>query len=300
MSDLPLVSVICLSMNHEKYIEKSFHSIINQTYSAIEILYVDNNSSDATFQIGENMLKNSGLPFKAYKRNRSYGISENINYLLKQAVGKYIAIHSADDWWDLSNLKEKISFYELHPQYGFLHGSGFLYFYDTHKTKPDLVTNRKSGWLLRDILKRNFINSIGLIIKKEAIDNVGLFDESSPLEDWDMWIRIAEKYEIGFFNKPLVYYGKNTGSNLSENKNYMNKGLEYSFKKYSHYQEIKEAKTYYKLLNLYDAAAVNPDFKNLGQLFNNYQFTFLHFKQVVKCIFGMIGFKIEVQKAVKK
>lgn len=296
MSDLRLVSVICLSMNHEKYIEKSFRSVIHQTYAAIEILYVDNNSSDATFQIGENLLKNSGLSFKAYKRNRSYGISENINFLLKQATGKYITIHSADDWWDLRNLEEKIKFYETHPQYGFVHGSGYLYFYDTLKTETEPVTNSKSGWLLTDILKRNFINSIGLIIKKEAINNVGLFDENSPLEDWDMWIRIAEKYEIGFFNKPLVYYGKNTGSNISENKNYMNKGLDYSFKKYSHYQEIKEAESYYKLLNLYDAATDNPSLKNLMQLFRNYQFTFLHFKQIVKCISGIIGFKIKEQR----
>lgn len=293
MNNIPLVSIICLSMNHEKYIGKSFRSAINQTYSNIEILYVDNHSSDASFEIADAIFRNSGYAYKGFKQEKSFGISQNINFLITQAIGKYITLLSADDWWELTNLEEKINFYEKHPQYGLLHGSGYLYFYDTGKKEVEPIISSKSGWLLPDVLKRNFINTIGVIIKKETVNNVGLFDETSSLEDWDMWIRIAEKYEIGFFNKPLVYYGRNTGTNVSENKVYMNEGYEYIFKKYAHYKEIEEAKKYYKMVEIYDAAAKAPDFGSLLQLLKKYQFTFLHFKQVVKCLFGIMGFKIQ-------
>ena len=296
MYNSPLVSILCISMNHEKYIEKSFLSVVNQTYSPFEVLYVDNYSSDRSFQIGDAIFKNSGLPYKGFKRERIFGISENINFLINHAVGKYISIISGDDWWELNNIDEKIQFYEQHPYYGMLYGGGFFYFHDTGKIKIEKSNDYKSGWVLKDVLKRNFLNSVGAIIKMETINKVGLFDEASPLEDWDMWIRIAEKYEIGLYKKPLVYYGKQTGSNISESNAYMNSGYNYIFKKYSHYKEIDVAIQHRKLLDLYDDAAKRPNFKNLLHLFKNYQFTFLHFKQVVKCILVIFGIKIKLFK----
>ena len=79
----------------------------------------------------------------------------------------------------------------------------------------------------------------------------------------------------------------------------MNKGLEYSFKKYNHYIEIKEAKTFYKLQSIYDEATEDPGFKNLIILLDNFHFTFLHFKLVVKCILGVIGIKSRMKKEKK-
>lgn len=287
----PLVSVLCLSMNHEKYIEKSFLSAINQTYGNIEILYVDNHSGDFSFKIADELFKKSGLSYKGHEREKGYGISENLNFLIKQAKGKYIAPLSADDWWDVNNLEEKINFYEQHSSLGMLHGRGYLYFYETQKKELEKMESTKSGWVLSSLIKRNFVNTIGIIIKKEVFDTVGMFDEKSPLEDWDMWIRIAEKYEIGFYNKALVYYGK-TGSNISDNENFMKEGYEYIFKKYGHYKEITDAKFFFKLHDIYHVASDSPTFKNLFLLLKYYQFTFLHFKQVVKCFFGILGLKI--------
>lgn len=291
MADLPLVSIVCLSMNHEKYIEKSFASVVNQTYANVEIWYADNNSTDVSFEKGNSIFKQSGLAYKGFKREKNYGISANLNFLISKCRGKYITIISADDWWEHSNLAEKIAYYEKHPQYGMLYGTGFFYDYTTNRTEVENLTNFKSGWVLKEVVTRNFINAIGVIIKKETFAEVGLFDEASLLEDWDMWIRIAEKKEIGFFDQPLVYYGQ-TGKNVSSNKLFMNEGYEYIFKKYSHYKEIESAKKFYQLMDLYDNANEEPRLKNLSRLLTNYQFTPLHFRQVIKCVLGIAGIKI--------
>ncbi len=291
MQERPLVSVLCISMNHEKYIRQSFLSAVNQTYRNIELFYVDNNSADTSFEIADAIFTASGLPYKGYKRDKGYGVAENLNLLLEQAQGKYIATLSADDWWELNNLEEKIAYYEQHPEWGMLNCMGYLHFYDTGKTILEKIDGTAAGWVLPEILQMNFINTVGVIIKKEAIDAVGMFDIQSPLEDWDMWIRIAEKYSIGFFNIPLAYYGKNTGSNISDNKLFMAKGYDYIFKKYGHYKEIAEAKKRQALLAMYDTAAAAPSLAALLQLLRHFRLTGLHVKQTVKCMFGIAGLK---------
>ena len=91
MIETPLVSIICISMNHQAFVKQSFDSIVNQTYQNMEILYVDNNSVDSTFEIAEEIFKNSDRPYRGYKREKNYNIAQNLNFLIKKAKGKYIA-----------------------------------------------------------------------------------------------------------------------------------------------------------------------------------------------------------------
>ncbi len=288
MKQQPLVSVLCLSMNHERFIEQSFHSLLQQTYGNIEIFYVDNASSDTSFEKGNAILSSGNFAYKGFKRQSGYNISENINFLLAHATGKYISLLSADDWWAASHLEEKIRYFEKHEEYGFLHGSGYLHFYDTGVTVPEEVISKKTGWVFKDLLKRNFINTIGIIIKKEVLDKVGPFDEKSPLEDWDMWLRIAEKYQLGFLDRRLVYYGKQS-ANISNNKTFMASGYEYIFSKYSMYAEIKAARKYYELVDLYERARKEPGSKGFLLLLRNFDWTFLHIKQMSKALFSTKG-----------
>lgn len=288
MKQPPLVSVICLSMNHEKFIEKSFHSLITQTYPNIEILYADNFSNDASFEKGDVILKNSGLNYQSFKRERCFNISENINFLTALASGKYISLLSADDWWAPSNLEERISYFEAHNHYGMLHGSGFLYYHDTGIVVPEKILSKKTGGVFKDLLKRNFINTIGIVIKKEVLNEVGPFDECSPLEDWDMWLRISERYEVGFQDKRLVYYGKHS-SNISENKIFMAEGYNYIFSKYQGHPEIKAARKYYRMVDIYETVKKEPGPKSLLLLLRNFDFTIVHFNQLIKAlIYGII------------
>ena len=93
-----MVSVFLLSWNHEKYIEQAVRSILSQTYKEIEIVFVDNNSSDNSFNIAVQIFETAGISFKAFKREKDYNIAANLNYLLSNSDGQYICILSADDW----------------------------------------------------------------------------------------------------------------------------------------------------------------------------------------------------------
>jgi glycosyltransferase involved in cell wall biosynthesis len=282
MEERPLVSVVCVSWNHAAYIERSFRSVADQTLRDIEVLYVDNNSTDNSFEIGDAVFKQSGLPYKGFKQTTNRGLGANLNFLIQQSKGKYISVLSGDDFFDPKNLEEKVNFFEQHPEYGMVYGAGFYYYYSTGKTELLQNPKWKSGWLFKEILSGNFINAIGALISRKVLDDVGLFDEASLIEDWDMWIRISEKYPIGFIDKALVYYGKQTGSNLSANMDYMDRGAAYIFNKYAHHREINTAKKKYRLFRVYQYASAKPSMKNLGFILKNFQFNTVYFKQVFK------------------
>ena len=288
MQDKPLVSVVCLSMNHAAFIERSFKSLTSQTFRDFEIIYLDNNSTDGSFGIGEKLLKDAGFPYRGFKRAENFGTADNMNFLTDLATGKYIAPLSGDDFWEPDNLEEKVKFGEAHPEFGLIYGGGYKYFYDTHTASPIDTTNCKSGWIFPDLLKGNFINGIGLLIPKNTFEQVGGFDKDSLIEDWELWLRIAEKFQIGFLDKPLVYYGQKTGNNTSANTEYMDKGAHYIFNKYAHHPEIKKAKDEYFLYRVYQHASGKPAGKDLRFILQHFQFNMAYIKQLGKAIYNLI------------
>lgn len=289
MEEKPLVSILLLSMNHELYIENSIESLKDQTYTNIEIIYLDNASSDGTFETAENALQKSGIPSKAFYNKESNGISKNLNFMYTQSSGLFIICLSSDDWLTKDSVEEKINYFDLHPEFGMVYSSSYSYNYDTNKTDVCFKKNKfKEGWVLKNVLKENFINTTGCMIKRSTIETVGLFDENSPIEDWDMWIRIAEKFPIGLINKELAYYGVKEGANITGNIEYMNKGFEYILNKYSHYKEIAESKKLVNKVQAYHYATKEPSIKSLLFIFKNYRFNFFYFKQLGKTIIGII------------
>lgn len=285
----PLVSVLCLTMNHAAFVERSFQSILDQTYKNIEIIYLDNNSADNTFEIADKILSTSGVDYKKYKRDKNYGVALNVNFLVEKAVGKYVINISGDDWWEINNLEEKINFLEQQPQYGMVYSSFYKYYYNTGKCiiNPD----KKwciSGNIFDSLLVANFVSGIGTVIRKEVIDDVGNYDENALLEDWDLWIRIAQKYSIGYINKELVYYGQHGKGNITSNLQYMDEGYKYIFEKYKQYGKVSQAKKRIALNRIYLAATHKPSFKSLAFILKNFQLKTDYFKQLLKCVLGIV------------
>lgn len=285
-----LVSVLCLSMNHEKYVEQGFTSILAQTYLNFEILYVDNNSADRTFEIADQLFKQSQLPYKGFKRTENYGISANLNFLLKEAKGEYIAVLSADDWWENDNLLLKVKCFIDKPEYGSIYSNGYKYYELEKRQHLFYEYTQKSGDLLDDLLKGNFFYATSVITRHEALKEIGLFDESMLIEDWDMHIRMAMKYKIGYIHNPICYV-RVGGGNISLNLKFMDKGYGAYFKKYKNYAQMKQAKKNIKTAHAYQVAHYSPNFKSLIYILQNVQFSFKYFKQIVRCVLGMLSVK---------
>jgi glycosyltransferase involved in cell wall biosynthesis len=290
MESKGLVSILCLSMNHERYVEQAYTSVINQTWRNIEIIYVDNNSKDQTFEISDSIFKRSGLPYKGHKRKENYGISANLNYLISQASGEYVAVLSGDDWWELDNIEEKVKVFNQDPALGMVYGNGYIYYQKEQKAVLNYKDEQRSGKLFKELLYGNFLFAASVMVKTSVMKDLRNYDEESPIEDWDMWLRISEKYPIGYSHKPTVY-SRYTGSNLSSNIEFMNKGFNYIFNKYKAYPEIRIAKKNIRMAQAYQLASTKPGWNSLSYILRHLQWNPKYIRQVFRCLGGMLGNK---------
>lgn len=228
------VSILLLSWNHEKYIEQCINSCIHQTYKNIEIIYLDNNSTDNTFQVADNLLNASGVPFKAFKSTETKNIAQNFNLLFSHATGDFVVVLSTDDWLDLENIEKKINFFKGRETLGLVYSSGWLYYEDTGKMKEVQTEGFQRGYAYKELLiGRNPSFNVGICFRKAAIEAAGGWDEQLLIEDLDLNIKVAMKYEIDYIPEPMVYY-RRVSTSASANIPFMLKGLHQYYEKYKH------------------------------------------------------------------
>ena len=271
-----MVSVFVLAWNHEKYIEQAIRSVLGQTYTDIEILFLDNHSSDQTFELASGLLRNSGIAHKVFKREKPYGIAENLNFLFEQSTGNYISVLSGDDWLNSTSIDERVKAFDSNHLLGLVDSGGYNYYDDLDLYEPMKALPVKNKNALADLLKGNYISGIGALIKRSAIESVGLWDTSIPIEDWDMWIRIAMKYEIETIDKPLFYYRKHAKA-ISNNYGFMYSAKLKVSEKFRSINPLID-QTQLNCWDTYLAAKVmqNPAFTSTFKVLKNFRFNKLY------------------------
>lgn len=199
----PLVSVIIPTYNRAAYLQKALQSVKEQTYQSLEIIVIDDGSTDDTGK----MLENYGGQLRYfYQENR--GISGARNAGIKSARGEFIAFLDSDDYWLPEKTAQQLALFKQHPEYALVAARCASIRLDgsyREKNRPG-----KSGWVLEDLFKANFIRTSAAMVKQECFKNIGLFDEElRECEEYDLWLRIAAQYPVGFINKSLAVYVDN-------------------------------------------------------------------------------------------
>jgi glycosyltransferase involved in cell wall biosynthesis len=199
----PLVSIIIPTYHGARYIAQTVDSALTQTYSHREVIVVDDGSPDDTALV----LK----PYEGrirYIRKTNGGPASARNAGIVQAQGEYLAFLDGDDLWEKDKLAEQVAFLMNHPECGLVYTN--LSIID----EKDIVISttdrtRPSGNLFMSLFMKNSIPTSSVLVRKACFEKVGVFDEDRDLisvEDYDMWIRIASQFQIGFLNKPLLRY----------------------------------------------------------------------------------------------
>jgi len=202
-----LVSVVIPAFNCEQYITECIDSVLIQTYHNLEIIIIDDGSTDDTVRI---ISEYNNDQIKLFHQNNS-GSAAARNYGVKQASGIWIAFIDADDIWlpdKLQSQLEQCSNQAWSHTDLFFHGS----FYPKY-TKATEFTSKHSGFILKNLLVENSIGTSSVVIKKEILQELGGFNtDLRALQDWDLWLRIAEKYQVCYIDQPLVYYRVHSSS----------------------------------------------------------------------------------------
>jgi len=200
---LPLVSVIVPSYNHEKYIEETIESIVNQTYKNIELIVIDDGSKDNSVQILSELSRKYN--FTLITRDNK-GLSRTLNEGINNANGQYISICASDDIYLLNKIEKQVSFMEENLEYMMTYGKKINFYPNGIKRN---INNKyyRSGNIFKDLLLQTIlIPPVSAIYRKEVFEKVGGFDVDLVVEDVDMFLRIGKKYPIGYQNEYFYYY----------------------------------------------------------------------------------------------
>ena len=205
----PKVSILSSSYNHIQFIDDFISSVYNQDYKNFELIMMDDGSKDGC---GERLKELSEqYQFKAIIRENK-GFPNALNTLRPLANGDYIVIIAADDIMTKSRLTKQVEFLESHKHLALVACN--MQEIDEHGNKGDLISRPfKSGELFKDLLlTTTYILAPTVMIRTSCLDEAGEYDENLRVEDFDMWLRLASKYELGYMDFLAAYYRKHSGN----------------------------------------------------------------------------------------
>ena len=218
MNNFPFVSVIVSSYNHGMYIEKCLESIINQTYKNIQLIVIDDGSTDNSVSLLKKL--QSEYHFILECQN-NMGLARSANKaLFKYATGKYVCAIGSDDFWPLNKIEEQVMFMEDNHNIALIFGNIIIVDENNAKigTRKCDLSNQNISF--ESLLVRNRIPVLTIMVRTVILTEIGGYDESTYIEDWSTWLKIAYKYPIRHVNNDWGYYRKH-GNTMSTNLNKM-------------------------------------------------------------------------------
>lgn len=198
-----IISVIIPVYNGEKTIKYTIESVLNQSYTNLEIIVIDDGSIDSTLKIVKGIY-DSRIQVFSYQNS---GACVARNRGLSKASGKYIAFLDADDLWSFDKLESQWKVLQENPccklAYSwtdYINSEGQVIRPGRHVTA--------NGDIYSKLAIYNFLeNGSNPLICHDALKVTGGFDESLPAaQDWDMWLRIGEKHEFACVERVQVLY----------------------------------------------------------------------------------------------
>jgi len=214
MQNLPLVSIVCLCYNHEKYVVESLNSVLNQTYKNIELIIADDFSVDSSQKIIKNWLKNqSNIRFICNETN--IGNTKTFNKAFKFIKGDYIIDLAADDILKPDCVEKQInSFISSEKEnLGIVYGNAEVitenkihmrYYYEVDFKEKTLEKPASGNIYLAMLNQSSMICSVSSMIKREVLEHLNGYDENLAYEDLDLWIRASRIYNFEFIDSVLI------------------------------------------------------------------------------------------------
>ena len=198
-----LVSVIIPAYNAEKTIDKAIQSAVDQTYRNIEVIVIDDCSTDKTIEKVIFCLQKDDR-IKLLKNNINIGVSESRNRGVKKARGEWIAFLDSDDIWAREKLERQIKEMENDNCSICFTGSGFIR--DDGK-RYSFVLKVPEKITYNDLLKQNLISCSSVIIRKQTAVRYPMRNDPMIHEDLAVWLKVLqeEPYAVGI-NEPLLFY----------------------------------------------------------------------------------------------
>jgi glycosyltransferase involved in cell wall biosynthesis len=201
----PFISIIIPSYNRGEFISRAVHSVLCQTFNNVEILVVDDGSTDDTLQQLQ-QLQGKDPRLKIIQHENNLGAQAARNTGIRAAMAPYIAFLDSDDEWLPNKLERQISLIESSNNNVGVVYAGFLWVHaDGRPTKQQAPRFR--GKIYRNALKEWIADTNTFMVRKDILYKAGLLDENiRSYQEWDLCIKLARYTEFDFVDEPLAIY----------------------------------------------------------------------------------------------
>lgn len=205
---MPRVTVLLTCYNHLAYIPAAVAGIASQTFSDYEVVAIDDGSTDGT---REWLRDSCPIPVTCVFNEKNLGTYGSLNEALKHATGEFVAVLNDDDVWHPEKLSEQVRLMDEKPEVGLVHTDGK--FIDGSGAVIEgsplgfAFPRTETGDVLLALVYANKIIASAALVRRRCFDELGGFNEAYfGSGDWEMWYRVAEKWQVGYVAKPLTDY----------------------------------------------------------------------------------------------
>jgi len=215
---MPLVSVVIPAYNAQRFVLQAVRSVLDQCYESIEILLVDDGSTDQTAEIVR-----QHAPAVRIIHQENAGVAAARNTGLRLARGELICFLDADDGWFPGKLAAQVAFMQTQPEVGLLYHDWLVWRPDATGAYPALpsappenvgeIDIEQAGWIYHRLLLDSLVHTSTAMIRRQVIADVGLFDPQLKLgEDYDYWLRVSRQWQIHKLKAVYSFYRAVPGS----------------------------------------------------------------------------------------
>ena len=203
--------------NNAAFIRESVESVLSQTFRDIELIIVDDGSTDGTREQLTPLMQSI-----RYFRTENGGPARARNLGIREARGQLIAFQDADDRWLPAKLERQVGHLAEHPEHGVVF-SDVATFDDSgvlESSAGESYGCLPSGAIFADLLTKRFIAMSSVVVRRECLDRTGYFDESlRGCEDYNLFLRLAGRFTFGLVDEVLVHkriHPANLSNNLQQ------------------------------------------------------------------------------------
>ncbi len=214
MTETPLVTIIAVCYNHARFVIECLDSVRNQTYPHVQIIIMDDCSQDDSVGLIRDWIERYGIECSFIAHQKNQGLCRTLNEALELAQGEYISIVATDDLWLPEKLAMQVDVLERQPSDVGVVYSDSWQITEEGELLPELLLKPyqerygtlPEGDIYSRLLEGDFIPALNPLTRRKCYDVVGQYDERLSYEDWDMWLRIAQKFKFSFLPQVVTKY----------------------------------------------------------------------------------------------
>lgn len=204
----PLVTIVALCYNHAGFLREALNSIQEQTYPNLEVLLVDNASTDGSLAILREYA-HANPAWQLLSQPRNMGLCAAFNLAYRQSKGEFLLDFSTDDVLLPQRIAAQVTaFQQLPATCGVVYSDAELIDENSRHVRFHYRRNAgvlhprpASGYVFSEILRRYFISTPTMLMRRATLDALGGYDETLYYEDFDFWVRASRNWEFHFLDE---------------------------------------------------------------------------------------------------